>query len=352
MDKQQIRQFILDTVPNAKPASGLKQVVTICPFPGCSDRSGHLYIGSFTDDRPIFYNCYKCGSSGLVTPSFLEAFNIYSQDFEKSVAVINAKCANSNSNRISRNGTIYRLSNRYISDNSLTRAKLNYINKRLGTSLQYEDMERLKIVLNLNDLLDSNRITSYSRDPRIVKELSESFLGFISADNNHVNLRNLREGKVSKYIDQKYINYNIFSDNNDIKYYIIPNEINLDIREPIKIRIAEGGFDILGVYFNVENQNNYNTIYCAMGGKTYLGAIEYFICKLGLVNIEIHLYVDLDIQDYKIDNLIQYMAPFNLDIFIHRNLYTSPEGKQEKDYGVSKDRIVDGVKWVNKRFII
>ena len=51
---------------------------------------------------------------------------------------------------------VYRLNNYYISNNKLSEVKLKYINKRLGLDLSYNDLEDLKIILDLNNLIDKN----------------------------------------------------------------------------------------------------------------------------------------------------------------------------------------------------
>jgi hypothetical protein len=232
----------------------------------------------------------------------------------------------------------------------MSRAKLNYINKRLGLQLTYQDLIDKKIVLNLYDLLNSNNVRTLTRHPTVVQELNDSFIGFISGDNNYINMRNLREGRVLSSVDKKYINYNIFSQENSCKYYIIPTNIDLCDPRPIRVNIAEGPFDILSIYYNVMNQYSDRSIYAAIAGKGYMNLIEYLMCDIGLNNIELHIYPDKDILNTAMQEIANFLYPFNMNIYIHRNLFVNPKtGEQEKDYGVSRERIIDSCVQIQQR---
>ena len=138
------------------------------------------------------------------------------------------------------------------------------------------------------------------------------------------------------------VNYNIFASDNNCKYYALPTNIDLTDPRPIRVNIAEGPFDVLGIYYNVMNQYNERSLYCAIGGKGYMNLIEYLLCSIGLMNIELHIYPDLDILQDTMYEIVDFLRPFNIDIYVHRNTYVDPvTGKQEKDFGVPKDRIID-----------
>ena len=89
------------------------------------------------------------------------------------------------------NTNSYKLRNSNITKCRTSEIKLNYINSRLGLSLNYDELMSKKIVLNLNDLLYSNNINELTRDPNIVRQLDKGFIGFISQDNAFVNMRRL-----------------------------------------------------------------------------------------------------------------------------------------------------------------
>ena len=87
---------------------------------------------------------------------------------------------------------------------------MDYLNSRLGLNLTYSDYANQKVVFNLKDTLLNNHIYKLSRDENIVDQLNDNFVGFLSSDNNYVNLRRIcDEGIVYHSIDKRYINYNI-----------------------------------------------------------------------------------------------------------------------------------------------
>lgn len=336
MDRNELKQYLLETLDNAKLASGGKQIICHCKLPGCNDTKQHLYIGRFdVTDEPVYYNCFKCHGSGVIGKDF---FDNYGLEIDQNLLQEILKSNKGSSYRSYNKGKqlIYNIKNSFISDNPVSEVKLKYINNRLGTNLSFDDCLRLKIVLNLNDLLSVNNIRTITRHQNIVNQLNNNFIGFMSRSNASLNMRNLTPGKVYESIDKKYVNYNIFEQKPDNDYYIIPSETNLN--QHIKIYISEGAFDILGVYFNVI-QDKSNSIFIAGKGKAYFDSLEYLIITYGIMDCEVHYFVDKDVSDNSIYDIINYMNPFGIDFYIHRNGY-----KNEKDYGVPRERIIDQIR--------
>ena len=220
--------------------------------------------------------------------------------------------------------------------NEYAHKKLQYICNRLGIQLNQNDLAKLKIVLNLKEFLNFNGIVRYTRNEELMDLLDKFFIGFLSMDNKCVILRRLvPEGKLPVYIDNRYINYNIFGSNDGMKHYTIPCVINT--LQPISIHIAEGAFDIISIYSHVSTPYNYgNAIYAAVCGKTYLSLIKHFVIMYGLSGFDLHIYPDSDISDSEMIKIKNEISLFNIRIFIHRNMYPG-----EKDYGVSNDKIKD-----------
>lgn len=336
MTRDDLKLFLLDSLQNAKEASGGKQIICQCKLPGCNDIKQHLYIGRFDSiDEPVYYNCFKCHQSGVIGKDF---FNNYGLDIDSDLQQEILKSNKGSTYRSYNKGKqlIYNLQNKYISQSSLSEVKLKYINFRLGTSLTYEDCMKLKIVLNLGDLLSSNNIKTITRHQNIVTQLNNSFIGFLSRSNSSLNMRNLMSGKVYESIDKKYVNYNIFENKPDNDYYIIPSSVDID--QHVKIYIAEGAFDILGVYFNVIEDKT-NSLFIAGKGKAYFDSLEYILITYGIMDCEVHYFVDKDVSDNSIYDIINFMKPFWIDFFIHRNGYMN-----EKDYGVPKNKIIDQIR--------
>lgn len=342
MDSQEYLDFLLNYLtPWAKPASGRKEVNTRCRY--CEDSKnpshGHFYIQIPQNEQQLsYYYCQKCHTAGVVTANKLMEWGIYDSELCLSIANHNKIASKYGNNKNNLSTMKYNLVNNYISFDRISEIKLNYINKRLGTNLNYQDLIDNKVVLNLYDVLNTNNIYNYTRDQRIISELDQYFLGFISYDNAFINMRNLKRGGVSKYIDKKYINYNIFGKyDNTKKYYVSPCSFNLTDSRPIQIHLAEGVFDILSIKYNLR-QDFERSFYVAACGSGYKGLCRDIILELKMPNIEFHIYPDADISQNKMYDLYNYLKPFNFPLYIHRNIYDG-----EKDFGVDINHIKESI---------
>ena len=333
--KEDIKQYLLGVLDDAIPASGGRQIVCRCHLPGCTDTKRHLYIGPFDNsDNPIMYNCFKCPSnghgSGVLNEEFLELYGI---DSDIGKEVVKSNKGSSYKSYTRNKEYVYRVSNWHITDCSMSRNKLQYINDRLGLNLTYQDCIDNKIVLNLVDIISSNNIQTFTRHPNIIRQLNDNFVGFLSRTNATLNMRNLNEGKVYESIDTKYINYKLFNANLKYDFYVLPNTI--DINHHIKVYIAEGPFDILSIYYNVIRDKT-NSFFVAGRGKAYYSIVEFLLLTYGIYDMEIHYYPDRDIPDRDIYNIAEFFEPYGFEFYIHRNVYNG-----EKDFGVPANRIVD-----------
>ena len=106
--------------------------------------------------------------------------------------------------------------------------------------------------------------------------------------------------------------------------------------EPINIHIAEGTFDILSVYLNLQPELSQNSLFFASCGYSFSTILKYLIYTGVNTDINLHIYSDNDKTDE--DHLRLLRTPFYqtwIDkIIIHRNIYVG-----EKDFGVPKDHI-------------
>ena len=331
-----LANIIFANCPTATYASGKNEILMKCPFCGDSPdpKHKHFYI-SLKEGQPHFYNCFKCNESGIVTAKTLQFMSIHDMNAILDLELYNKTLFNTLPRVNTKTGIAY-IKN-IIEDNELSKKKLLYINTRLGLNLSLKDLEQLKICLNLYDILNINRISKLTRDPRIVNDLNNYFIGFISTDNNFITMRNLApKGRVNPNIDRRYNIYNIFNVlDNSKRFYTIPTSINPTM--PVNIHIAEGPFDILSAYYNLERPSGQN-IYAAVCGKAYLSTISYFITELGLFNSTYHIYIDNDISNYELRYIGNRILPLNSNIYIHRNVY--PE---MKDFGVKRDYINEQV---------
>ena len=328
-----------------KPVSGGKDIVVKCKY--CNDKSGHMYVLLPTKDHPAIFHCVRCDASGLLTSSKLLEWGVNNPEVLVELASMNKKSLSLTQNRKYKDRDVYYLKNDYIRDDPLSEAKLRFINYRLGYTLTYQDLIDNKIVLNLYDLIESNKITKLTRYPNICDELDQSFMGFISVDNAYINMRNLRKGKIGiKSLEKRYINYNIFEKfDNTEKFYVCPTTIDIRNPDPIHLRIAEGPFDILSIKYNLMNGENTNNIYAAILGSSYYSIVRYFIVKLGITNLIVDIYKDSDVLESYFYDMSDILSSYNIPIYLHENIKQGKDlfGKDIKDFGVPKDLIEEKI---------
>ena len=327
--------------PDARRAQGDRWINMRCRYCGDSinPNSRHMGVKVPQDNEVPFFNCFKCHTSGALTLNTLLKWGLDDNDGLVEYSDYLANVSKLPQNRKILNTNTYKLNNFKITQSRTSEIKLNYINSRLGLSLNYDDLLSKKIVLNLKDLLSSNNINKITRDERIINQLDKGFLGFISQDNAFINMRRLvSEDKVDNSISKRYINYNIFDKfDNTLRYYTIPTRINLTIPKKIKIYIAEGPFDILSIYYNLIEDHDHS-IFTSILGSSYMQVIQFFLVDMRLPYVEFHVFVDNDVPDEKIYDIARALYYFNIELYIHRNRYPG-----EKDYGVPKERIIDDV---------
>lgn len=345
MDIEQYKNFLLSRIPGAHVVSGGKEIQCRCFNPSCEDcydyrSKGHLYISIPDNTKPSVYNCFKCGYSGVVTHNTLLEWNIFDQSIGEEIYKYNSSIKTNKVNDKYFNRITYRVFNTITRDDQVSKIKLDYINNRLGTNLTFDEVRRLKIILNLYDTINENGIKKLTRDQNIVNQLDQNFLGFLSIDNAFVNMRRLCDkGLVYKSIDKRYINYKLFDKfDSSERFYVIPSIIeNIYAPKRIKINIAEGPFDILSIYLNLRNREE--GIYIAGTGCNYFSIALYCLEVFGIINAEIHFYQDTDdVANKKIQFTLNNIRNLGLPVYIHKNMM---EG--EKDFGVRLSQIKESI---------
>lgn len=332
--------------PNARPVSGNSEMLIRCPFCGDSDnqRHAHLYIKiPKMVDELSFYECKRanCTAKGIVTEEFLRKLGCYDASVLVSISKHNAEVLKLPKYKYINDVNIYPLMIPNIIDSESNRYKLNYINSRIGSNFTYQDLNNLKIFLNLSDIVNYNRL-ELSRDINICNQLDSNFMGFISYDNSFANMRKLNSNNLYHSLDKKYINYDLIPKmSNSKNYYVIPTNINILDQSPVKIHVAEGAFDVLSIFYNLNNCNTNQCIYISCGGKSYNQALEFILIETGIINYELHIYPDADINSYIINRIINKINLLPSNIIIHHNTFQG-----EKDYGVPLNRIKDTVEVV------
>lgn len=339
----QFTQFILSIFPTAKIVSNGREICTRCMY--CSDSKdithGHLYIHipQDKDDAPTFH-CFKCQTSGLITSKTLIEWGVYNPEIGNETDKI-IKNASKNNKFKGYNSIRYPFYN-CVYNTDLAYKKLEYIKNRIGIELSIEECMRQKIILNLKDVLDYpyNGINQYTRHPNIIQSLNDNFVGFLSLDNNFVNLRRIcEEGILYKGIDKRYVVYNIHNKiENTEKMYIMPITLNLTKPEKVQIHIAEGPFDILSIKYNL--RRNEEGIFAAITGSGYLGFIVHLIINYEIFFFDLHVYPDNDElgSDNMMNKIKDFIKPYGANLYIHRNTMIG-----EKDFGVPVNKIKETI---------
>jgi hypothetical protein len=326
---------LLKTLPVSDVTTNKKEISVRCPFCGDSKkniRSSHLYIKlDVQENEAHTYYCQRCKSKGIVTSTLLKMLKLFDNDLNVALG-INLKNASKHNKKfrpIQKNKLIIPTPER----SKINLVKLNFFNNRLGTELQLEDLPKYKIVTNLYDLLDANKVTFLTnKKTHFVDTLDKNFLGFISYDNNYTILRNLSK-KVMP--DLRYYNYNIFDNyDNSKRFYSIPTHIDI-LKPKLNVVIAEGIFDILGVYFNVYNgEAPENTLFIAVNGVGY-NLIFMHLARMGFLDMNVRIYSDSDQHVSLFKNMkkeLKHILPNRMEVFYNKM-------PKQKDFGVSKDKI-------------
>ena len=328
--------------PNAKRASAGREVVVRCFYCGDSkiERHAHLYISvPQTQDELSMYHCKKCPAHGVVDDEFLRRLGCTDSNTLVDVIRHNQEVMSLPKYKTLKTINIYPLHWDRYSERPYNQAKLNYINGRIGSNFGIQDLVKIKMFLNLGDVIQINNL-QFTRDPKVVTALDENFIGFISYDNSYCGLRKVTDAQLYPSIDKRYINYSLVNKVDDKKnFYVIPSRVDVFNPTPVKIHITEGQFDILSVFYNLNNCNDMQSVYIASGGKSYAQALEFILTESGIVNYEVHFYPDKDVSDSEFYyDVLRKINGLMCDIYVHRNVYPN-----EKDYGVPIDRIKDQV---------
>jgi hypothetical protein len=343
MNTNLYRDYLLKAIPSAAIASGGRVVNCRCFY--CPDsrnpNSKHMYISIPQNEyEPSLYYCHKCHAAGLVTYKNLIEWDIYDDSIAMDLIDHNKKISKySNINKYL-SKIHYNVKCLSTTNNEISAIKAQYVSNRIGYNFTYDELRKLKIILNLKDLMNDNNIVDTTRDQNIIDQLDINFVGFLSIDNAFLNMRRVCEkGYVYKSIDKRYINYKLYDKyNTSERFYTIPTAVDLCSAERIKIHIAEGPFDILSIYKNMRREEP--GIYTSIAGSNYKGLAMYFVETYKLPYTELHFYPDNDKygSTKNIKKIADYFKPLNIPIYLHRNMVDG-----EKDFGVPPDRIKESI---------
>lgn len=311
--KQQILDEIKSHVDIFKPVPPVRYRIR-CPICGDSQTDptdAHCYIKCSNDpNEPLLYICFKCNAHGRVNRYFLSKLGI-----DENVI---AKLDNQHYNKIQsvKTSTVEMMTGTPKMDSIQAR----YIEHRLGKGLTAEDLNRFKIIW------DMDLIIPYVSQARIRNTLPNNYdsISFISDDRSMVLCRTFQNG-----VESQWRKIKLFDDGTK-SFYTIKATIDLFTKEPIIVNIAEGIFDILSVY---KNFNEENSVFIATLGSNYLSAVDYMIAK-GFIgsNIIIRIYIDNGIDESGLKRQLKDYKWLFQSIWVYRNI-------KSKDVGVPIEQI-------------
>lgn len=347
---KELKQLIIDglsDLPVYYPNRTNTQHVIRCQACGDSRTLSHAHLSihiDVDDDLPMFYRCFKCNDSGIVNRAKLIEWGVVlDADSEASLGIYNKKSKKKYRTKFSDKWEDYFAPE--IDPTTLSEMKLAYLNARLGSDFTLTDAQKLKIVTSLEAFYSANYMKG-NLDRSMRRNIESRYIGFLSTNNNRIMFRNT--SAVIPDTDYRWYNVILNSDNmNPYTFYSIPNSIDMYYTHDINIHIAEGIFDILSIYHNVNGDLTDNNFYYASCGSSALNVLDFLIDRGINTGLNVHIYADKDKSDYfhmkyllKDTNVYQWCK----NIFIHRNRF-----ENEKDYGVPSSRIEDSCRKIYTR---
>lgn len=317
-----------------KLTSRQDEIMIRCPF--CLDSikdpfKTHMYI---ENNAPYRYYCQRCNTSGRINKKFLDMLDINNYSLIKEIE--NADNEYKKKLKIKYGTDLNFLSKNIIFPNytSSDKIKNEYIENRLGINILPEDIIKYRIVYNLTEFLNVNKINLISKNKnnisfiKNINTIDRNCVGFLSHDKSTIIFRSLDKNKTG----YRYNNFTIFPELDSKKTYMLSNNIDLS-NKVFNIVMTEGIFDIIGVYNHIYNkQDNSNTIFMANAGKSYVVSSS-LLKKLSILNADINIYSDGDVDVSFYRELMKKEIYYRLNGI---NLYYNNLGK---DYGVTKKEI-------------
>lgn len=310
------------------------QIALRCQFCGDSKKDPnktrfYVQINADNDNIPILYNCFNCGVSGILTPSVLRTFDINDLQLNSTLTSYNKKTTRNIYKQIG--ATESKLDFEVPRDTYQINInnKYAYLNSRLGINLSLSEWLDLKVVFSLERFLEHNKIDTVNANKNNAITLNSDYVGFLSVRNEYIIFRDITNKN-----KMRYYKYSIYKNiENARKFYTIPNSIDIVTDEPIIINMAEGVFDILGVFYHITNKKRHNQLYVAVCDSGYSSVIKYFL-GLGFIgkNVTINIFSDADRDVYYYSHMLDELSPWVNSINIFYNI-------KSKDYGVPKDMI-------------
>jgi len=280
-----------------------------CPF--CNDNKRHMYVLiRLTDDTPCLYRCFKCEAKGKMNKQFLEYFGIDNISIPRTSTRrkidIGKASTTSNLTLVNENDT-YNIN-----------FACSYIESRVGHYPSIAELQYFQLISNpqsyANEFLGDNKESNYFKDRSWFKLTNGNIMGRYKDDTT--NYRWLR------YKSQRVTDKGLYT-------FKMP----FDLYQPINVYIAEGAFDLIGLYYNHKRDNN---IYIASLGRDYVSCIRYLI-SIGIFGISVNIFIfkDADVPASSIYINKNMRSLFN-KIDIYQNILAKDYGVMPNDLEIQK----------------
>lgn len=274
----------------------------VCGDSNNKNKPGNMSIKvELEPGEPMVYHCFRadCNCSGFLKTEDLQTMGCNDVDTLLELSAWNREV----NPRIEKKFSIkknygYQFANLAIHDN---KEKLKYINTRLGTNFEFQDLKDFKIQLGLYEFLKINYINKLAFSPEKCDLLDQYSIGFLSMYSDYLICRDITKNVVT---GNRYTTYRIRGTpkDDDMKIYCIPGEIDILNPKPIDIHIAEGTFSIIGAYL-YKKRHRGNEIWLANCGSGYVNTLLHVSRQYGLLDVNLHIWSDSEILMPKYEKL-------------------------------------------------
>lgn len=282
---------------------------TRCPFCGDSQKNfntGHLYIRiGIEDNFPMVYNCFKCNEHGIINQEFLNLMDINDINLKSSIVMLNKTSDKLKAHKFI-NGDKTIIFN-YERPEVKRCKKIEYIENRLGITLNNQDINRLKIITSLREFLILNEIKSITCDNITAHKIEDHYIGFLTFGASHILFRDITEKE-----EYRWIKYPITEESKQCRaFYSMEAEVDIFSKDKLIINLSEGILDTASAYLNL-GYDEANTMNIAVCGKHYISILSKLV-NMGFVgdNIILNIFADND-KDF---NKNKNNQPTTIDFF-------------------------------------
>lgn len=276
----------------------VKEYTCQCPY--CLDNHQHCYVKiDMNSDDPVVFWCHKCTAHGMVGKDFLNRLELDVQipRFTGSKSLDEDK------------GVAIKVIGETVTEKHDISRVCEYVHGRVG---HYPTLQELQMF-------------RYVGDPR---KYAFDYLGY-NGEGRPFNNRfwfKMTNGNITgrwkdDNTDHRWMNFKT----NRVKggaLYTIGN--GFIPHEPITVVIAEGIFDVIGLYYN---GNITNGIFIGVAGKGYSRGIKHILSR-GIYgdSVSVRIYRDPNVRNDEV-----YVDPLVMKLFNGVDLYYNAMGK---DYGI------------------